>query len=332
MPLLRLARLLPPRSTAPLAAPLDDRRATRVEGLLEQNPYIVELVRSHLRQLEHTADPEAARVIARYARMLLKELRREPGDDPLLTHAARLDAVVRSERGEIMDQPWTPAVIKRLEMTLLDRINRNLGSYDAWADEVTTALGDAPRPHVMDLAAGSGGFARHVARQPARPSEHASPVRWTVTDREPSFVHQGRRLGHKSRVPLQFDVRDALDLRDLRPHVGTDDARRVDLFVCTQSTHHLDPGQLVRLFSQALGASERGILVVDLFRSALNVLGAAVVTTLTAPFLPVQLDGMQSVRRSYTPAELTLLARLAGAGRVDLRAISPAFTVMHASR
>jgi SAM-dependent methyltransferase len=325
MPLLRLARLLPPHTTAPLAIPLDDRRAARIEGLLEQNPDLVELVQSHLRRLDVAPDLEADRVIARYARVLLLALRRESGDDPLMAHAARLDSVVRTNRGELLDQPWIPVLIKRLEMTLLDRLNRDMGSYEAWAGELATALAGAHNPHVMDLAAGSGGFARHVARHPPAGLD----VRWTVTDLEPKYVAQGRRLDRKSKVPMAFDVRDALDLRDLRDTV---DARRVDLFVCTQSTHHLDPGQMVRLFAQAIGAAERGILVVDLFRSALNVLGAAVVTTLTAPFLPLQLDGMQSVRRSYTPAELGLLARLAGARQVTMRTIAPAFTVLHATR
>ncbi len=325
MPLLRFARRLSPGLTAPFGLPLDAHRASRVQGLLEAHPFIVELVQTQLQRLLQGPEPEAQRLIACYARVLLGELRREPIADPLLALAARCDAVVRSERGELLDRAWIPALVKRLEMVLLDRVNRNLGSYDTWAGEVVESLAGLASAHVMDLAAGSGGFALHVAKHPP----DGTALRWTVTDREPAYVRLGRQQGRKLGVPIDFDVRDALDLRDLQALSGPG---RVDLFICTQSTHHLTPGQLVRLFSQAMAAAEHGILVVDLFRSAVNVLGAALATTLTAPFLPLQLDGMQSIRRSYTPAELSLLARLAGASQVTARTVAPAFAVLHASR
>jgi len=308
---LHLAPHLPPFVTAPLALRLDAARAQRVEPLLAEHPEIGHLVHQALLALQHQPNPEAEQTVERYAAALLLTLRRHDGH----TWPARLDGLVSSRVGELMDHPRTPPRVRQREMELLDRLNRLMGSYTAWSQLVRGIVGQAPA-HVVDLAAGSGGFLRHVARH-----EQPGHLRLTSTDLEPLYVDQGQRLAREHNLPVQFAVLDAL-----RPH----GLAAVDLFVCTQSTHHLSPGMLVRLIWQAVHVAQKGLLVVDLLRSGANVAAALLATSLTQPYVPLVLDGMQSIRRAYLPCELRLLARLAGATHIETRTIAPAFAVLHA--
>lgn len=319
MHVLRLARHLPPRWTAPLALPLDAARHDRVDDLLQRHGDVVSLVRDALDRLaEEPSDTAAHSIVDRYTRFLVRELRRIEAADPAhVRFAGGLDALVRSDVVELMDRPWNPGVIKRLEMALLDQLNRNLGSYARWTEEILRVVQDLPSPRLCDLAAGSGGLARHLAKRRPRPD-----LELTSTDLEPEFVEAGRRIAQRDKLPVRFEVRDATQLRDLHG--------QVDLFVCTQATHHLPAWLLTRMFHQAVRAAQRGILVVDLLRSAGNVAGAWVVTNLTAPFPPLVIDGMQSIRRAWLPAELALLAHVAGAETVRTGVGSPAFTLLHA--
>ena len=306
---LNLAPHLPPTLTAPLALRLDAARAQRVAPLLAEHPEIRHLVRDALHTLQNQPDSDAERTVERYAAALLLTLRRHDGQ----SWPVRLDRLVASDIGELMDRPWTSAQVKQREMQALDRLNRLMGSYTSWSRLVRGIVGDGPA-HVVDLAAGSGGFLRHVARH-----ERPLHLRMTSTDLEPIYVQQGKQLAQD--LPVQFAVQDALRL------TGLDD---VDLFVCTQSTHHLAPGMLVRLIAEAVRVAKKGLLVVDLLRSGGNVAGALLATTLTQPYLPLVVDGMQSIRRAYLPSELRLLATLAGAKHIETRTISPAFAVLHA--
>jgi hypothetical protein len=51
---------------------------------------------------------------------------------------------------------------------------------------------------------------------------------------------------------------------------------------------------------------------------------------MTAPMPLLVHDGLLSVRRSYTPAELTLLARLAGAGSIETHMLGAGHCMLHA--
>lgn len=305
---LHLARHLPPSLSAPIALRLDASRTARIDALLAEHPLHLDLLREALATLRQGPDREAETTIERYAGSLLSALRGDEG------WAARLDRALASTGGEIMDQSWTPDAVKQREMALLDTLNRHMGSYAAWTRAVRGIVGAAPA-HIVDLAAGSGGFLRHVARHEKMPQ-----WRLTSTDLEALYVEQGRILARDENLDVRFAVQDALQLQSLAD---------ADLFVCTQSTHHLSPGMLVRLMAQAIGVAERGLLVIDLLRSAAHVAGALLVTSLVEPYPPLLADGMQSVRRAYLPSELRLLARLSGASRIDTQTVAPAFAVLH---
>jgi SAM-dependent methyltransferase len=312
-------------AVAPLAGRLDGRRAGRVEALLSARRAQVRDARQACdAMLERGADDAARASLDAVAAALLGELRGdERGDGALRRGATRLDAAVRSDGAELLDVGFVPQRVKDFTMRLLHRTNVLAGSYEVWTGAVAAALGDRDDAHVYELAAGTGGYARHLARRqpPGR------RVRVTSSDLSPAYVSIGAEAARAEGVSdVTWEVCDALDLRRLR------DRGDVDLFLCTQAAHHLSAGQLVQMISQAIHAAPEGLLVIDLLRSATTALGTLALTAVVAPWPVLMYDGFQSVRRAYTPAELSLLARLAGAGRVDARPYGPAWCLLHARR
>lgn len=321
MSALSFVHKLPPLDLA--ARRLDRHRARRVDDVLAARRGAAAEVSAACASLTGGPDDALARRVDRLAAELLQELRLTPSAAPALERAlARVDAALRSDAPEILDVDLLPQPVKDLSMRLLHRVNASVGSYDLWTEVVVDALGPAARDaHVYDLAAGTGGYARHLARNqpPGR------RLRVTSSDLSPAYVAVGEAAARaEGATELRWEARDVLDLRALRARGD------VDLFLCTQAVHHLTPGQVTRMIAHATAASPGGLLVIDLLRSPLSALATPVFVALTTPWPVLVYDGFQSVRRAYTPAEFELLARLAGAREVSARAWGPAWCVLRA--
>ena len=316
--LLPLVHRLPPVDLA--ARRLDRARANRVDDVLATRRAAVAEVSAACAALTEAPDDRLARRVDRLAAELLQELRLTPSRAPRIDRAlGRADALLRSDAPELLDLDLLPQSVKDFSMRLLHRFNAAAGSYDVWTAALADALGPAADAHVYDLAAGTGGYARHLAR-------HQPPgrrVRVTSSDLSPDYVAVGEATARAEGIAeVRWEARDALDLRALRERGD------VDLFLCTQAVHHLTPGQVTRMVAQAVAASPGGLLVIDLMRGPLATLAAPVVVALAAPWPVLLYDGWLSVRRAYTPAEFTLLARLAGAREVSSRAWGPGWCVL----
>ncbi len=317
---LAFVQRLPP--VAPLSLRLDRLRAERVDDVLSSRRGSTREVLDACRALLDGDDGRASRVIDRNASQLLQELRLTPSSARAIDRgASRADDALRSTTPEILDLDGVPQPLKDFTMRMLHRFNVSLGSYDAWTAAVLDALGDRDGAHVYDLAAGTGGYARHLAKH--APSGRS--LRITTSDLRGDYVDLGRRIAEADGVTnVHWEQRDALDLRELRERGD------VDLFLCTQAVHHLSPGMVVRMISQAIHSAPGGLFIIDIFRSATAALGVATLVTASTPWPVLAWDGVQSVRRAYTPAEFTLLARLAGADRIDARPLGPGWCTLHA--
>lgn len=318
-PLSFVQRLAP---VAPFSRRLDQLRADRVDDVLSSRRGSAREVLDACETLLDGADAGAARIVDRNASQLLSELRLTPSNASAVDRGAtRVDVALRSEGREILDLDGVPQGIKDFSMRLLHRVNVTLGSYDAWTRSLLDALGDRDPAHVYDLAAGTGGYARHLATHP--PAGRA--LRITSSDLRDDYVALGRRLAAREGAStVQWEQRDALDLRELRARGD------VDLFLCTQAVHHLAPGMVVRMISQAIHSAPGGLFVVDIYRSAAAAVGALALVSASTPWPVLMYDGFQSVRRAYTPAEFTLLARLAGATQIDAKPLGPGWCTLHA--
>lgn len=317
---LALVHRLPPLDLAALR--LDRYRARRVDDVLATRRGAVAEVADACAALVEGLDDGRSRRVDRLAAELLQELRLTPSSADAVDRAiARADGALRSDAPELLDVDLLPRRIKDLSMRLLHRVNVSIGSYDVWTDVLVDALGPAASAHVYDLAAGTGGYARHLVRhQP--PGRH---LRVTSSDLSADYVAAGEgRARAEGAGEVRWEVRDALDLREVRERGD------VDLFLCTQAVHHLTPGQVTRMIAHATAAAPGGLLVIDLLRSPLSALATPLFVALTTPWPVLVYDGFQSVRRAYTPAEFELLARLAGAREVASRAWGPAWCVLRA--
>lgn len=192
-------------------------------------------------------------------------------------------------------------------MTALDDFNNALSSYQRFF-EVRVPLvepGRGGRPaRVLDLAAGHGGFPLAGARLAA---ERGLDIRFTASDIKQEYLEIGGREAARGGVDVDFVIQDALDLSNIAP--GT-----YDIIVCTQSLHHFPPGLVAVMFEQATRVAGRGVLFIDGCRSALASLGVALFGAIGYRSLPFIHDGVISLRKSYVPEELELLARMGSWG------------------
>lgn len=310
------------RLVAPCSVALDDARRAALDAFLWRERARVDLLRERISSATDTRTLHDGSRIDPVAQELLDHLRRWSARTGALALARSIDGVVRSQRREIMDRPWIPRWVRRVEMRTLDRVNQRLGSYDQWARAIDRAVHGASGLLLVDLAAGSGGFFRHLAR-----SGLAQRRSWSLvaTDIERAYVAQGVDACAREGLAevVRCEVRSAVDLEDLRG--------RVDLFVCTQALHHMPPGLVLRVIAAAIRAAPRGIVLIDLVRGAALAAGTGAVLAAVARVPFVVADGVQSVRRAYLPAELVLLARLAGARSVEARWDPPAHQIVHAT-
>lgn len=312
----RTEPLLP--SLAVLTRRLDEARMARMEALLAEDAAEVREVAAACHALGQEPRPPEAdlQIIDQVSDRLLSALRQGTATEgPWLRRLHDLDERVRSQALEILDRDGVPDGLKRFSMRTLDWLNFGLGAYPLWAHAVRRALGPRTAAHVYDLAAGTGGFMRYLAKHP--PAGYR--LRLTSSDLRPDYVDLGAAAARDGRV--HFEVRDATDLRGLAD---------VDLFICTQAAHHLTPGQVVRTLAQAIALAPCGILIIDVHRSLAVALTASIGTAMLLPFSILILDSFQSVRRGYTPGELALLARLAGAHRVEAHPWGAAYAFLHA--
>jgi 2-polyprenyl-3-methyl-5-hydroxy-6-metoxy-1,4-benzoquinol methylase len=299
---------------------LEQRRLVAVNELLAARPELARETQRLLREGE--GRPRDAR-LDQVARQALATLRAWPLDllAPRVAWwvraGVRVDRLLRSERPERMDAEDLPESEKRWMMRLLAAINCRLGSYHLWRQAVAEALHDLQSAHLHDVAAGAGAFVRYLARQP--PPGLALTL--TASDGDPTYVQLGASSAEGNSGRIKFERRDVAALAS---------APKVDLFVCTQAAHHLTPGQVVRLFEQATRGAARGLLLIDFIRSLTSVVAAAGALLLVAPYPVLLGDGVLSVRRSYGPSELVLLARLAGVARLKSRVLGPAHWALHA--
>jgi SAM-dependent methyltransferase len=80
--------------------------------------------------------------------------------------------------------------------------------------------------------------------------------------------------------------------------------------------HHLDPEDAVELLREVRRVARRGVVVNDLLRSRLNVIGAHVLAGISTRNRLTRNDAPLSVRRAYTRPEIDALL-----GRAGLRAV-----------
>lgn len=222
---------------------------------------------------------------------------------------------------ELLDDPDLDLGQRTRIMQALDAFNGTVQSYERFFDALLPlARPDGPT-RVLDLAAGHGGFALAAARCARRRNLEFC---FTASDLKREYLDLGAAIAERESLPVAFVVQDALDLSNLA-------SGAYDIVVCTQSLHHFPPGLVAVMFEAATRVASRGVMMVDPCRSVLIGAGVALYGTLRHRSLPFAHDAWISLRKSYVPEELELLARIGSWGdRVESAWIPPGFCLLRA--
>lgn len=207
----------------------------------------------------------------------------------------RVDLSRRSTETELLDT-GVPDADALESLSDLRVVNRWLGARDALLTAAQPFL-RGPRPRLLDLGCGSGDIPAFVrGRLP-----HVLAVGIDVKRLHLAQVSPGLLAvrGDARRLPVR--------------------ARAVDVVTLTHFLHHFDDDDAVPLLRDAARASRGAVVVNDLRRSAASHLLAR----LLLPALlrsPVSVaDGLVSIRRGFTAAELAELFARAGLAAPTVR-------------
>ena len=189
----------------------------------------------------------------------------------------------------------------------LARINRLLGGNRLTFRALSGLLEGREGGPLTLLDAGSGGgdmAAALVAWARARGYE---PLVMAVDASEEISALAAERVGDE--VEIRVGDKLELDLTDGSADVAT----------CSLVLHHFEPADAVQALRELRRVARVGVVVNDLVRTRLGLLGAHTVIPLLSMNAITRHDAVMSVRRAYTRRELLELVGEAGLRPVEVR-------------
>jgi SAM-dependent methyltransferase len=199
---------------------------------------------------------------------------------------------------ELLDAPDCPDELVRATLRDITVANRVLGGRRAAAWGVSRLLRDVEPGRaltLLDVGAGGGDIARHIARLASRRGHLVSPV---LLDRHRAAAAMSHATGCASLVADVWRLPFA--------------PRSVDLVLASQFLHHFSPAAAREILGHLNQIARVGVVIADLRRARIAALGIWL-ASFCFGFHPVtRRDGVTSVRRGFTPAELSGLLLSAG--------------------
>ncbi len=146
---------------------------------------------------------------------------------------------------------------------------------------------------LLDVGCGGGDVARGLARWS---SAAGVPLRVTACDPDARALAYARSAPGARVRYLQSTMAELLD-----------SGERFDFVISNHVLHHLEEGAVAAFLDHSAALARRRVIHNDLRRSDLAYLAFAAVSW-PLPGSYIAEDGLRSVRRAYTPAELRVLA------------------------
>lgn len=210
------------------------------------------------------------------------------------------------EGTELLDDLQADPGAVRLSLRNITRANRWFGGRAAAAWGIARLLDGVQRGarvSLLDIGTGAGDLPHAAIRWAAR---RGLTLQAVGLERHPVAATLARQSG----LPTILACASQLPVR----------RHGVDVVLISQVAHHLTPEAAVDLFQAASRIARRGVVVADLRRSALAVNAFRVGATMLRFDAMTVADGVTSVRRGFTEAELaTLLARAGVTAEVKRR-------------
>ncbi len=210
---------------------------------------------------------------------------------------------------EIIDGPPVPFKEMACCMTDISRINALFGGRMVTMVHVKRLLAARPPDRlvtVLDVGTGAGDIPRELVRWARRQGRR---IRIFALDRDAATLRIAAKLV-RDYPEITFVRGDALSL-PIR-------SGAVDLTISAMTLHHLEPDAGVRYLVEMDRAARVGFVVNDLVRSRLAHWVVWLLTRFITRSAISRHDGPLSVRRSYTPGEVTGLCAQAGLEGVDV--------------
>lgn len=205
---------------------------------------------------------------------------------------------VRRVGSELLDDPGAPPGTVEASLRNIARSNRWFGGAAALRFGLGRVLAPVPRGRtvtLLDLGTGFGDMPRAAVAWGARRGLRIRPL-----GLELSAV--AARLAHARGLPMVVGCAGAPPLAD----------RSVDVVSASMVAHHFEPESVVALLQICNRLARIGVVICDLERASLGAAAFRVGARLLR-FDPVTVtDGLTSIRRGYTPAELAALLARAG--------------------
>ena len=207
---------------------------------------------------------------------------------------------------ELLDDPDADPAAVAESLRNIARSNLWFGGAAAVRHGLSRALRGVPAGSTVtlaDLGTGLGDLPRAAAQWCARRGLRLVTV---GLERHPVAA----RLAHERGVPCAVGCAGAPPFRD----------KSVDVVLVSQVAHHLTEDSVVRLFRACDRLARRAVVVADLRRGRLGPLAFWCGARALGFDGVTRADGMTSLRRGYTPAQLRALMAAAGVrGTVERR-------------
>ena len=212
----------------------------------------------------------------------------------------------RSSQKELMDDPESDRGLLYKTLKQFEQINRFFLSTQRLTRKIMlpTMLESPDRPlRILDVGCGGGDFALWLDHQLKK---RGVPVEITGIDVDERIVEYAKKAvkAHKNICVIQ---RDAFEIGKF-----TED---FDYIFCSNFLHHLSDEEIDQMLPMIFQRCLRGLLVVDLRRSAPAYFLFCIFLALFLRGSFAQVDGRISIQRGFLPKELEEIVRRSPSGR-----------------
>jgi SAM-dependent methyltransferase len=200
---------------------------------------------------------------------------------------------------EIMDRPQPISDDLRLDLDILEKLNRRFGSYDLIRHFLGRWIVPGDSVSLLDLCTGSGDIPRYIVDWSR--AQKAS-VRVHAIDFQPSTLSIAEA---KSALypEITYEVADVLHFRPAQPF---------DIVICSLALHHFAFPDAVNLLQRIRSFARRGAVVADLARTDFGIVGIYLLASLLIRHPMNKFDARLSMHRAFSFRELAAAAVAAG--------------------
>jgi len=200
---------------------------------------------------------------------------------------------------ELMDRPQPVSSELEQDLRSIRQLNRWFGSHRLVRLFVRRWIKPGDNVRVADLASGSGDIPRLIVD---RARKIGARVEIIALDRQSATLEIARKLSGDY-PEISFIEADILEFK---PPDG------YDLVLCSLALHHFSDEDAVRVLQRCRELSQKFVLVSDLRRGWLGMMGVYLLTALIFRAPMTRYDARLSMARAFSFAELNDLARRAG--------------------